>query len=228
MAASDTTSATVPGVFAEGITTSGVGAQAVRNVAVLASGGALLALVIGGTLMALTTSGPASGPTSAGSWMSSLAWLGPAALAAISMFDIFTVPALHQTLGRHGPAAIVVATGCAVLGDLLGVVGRLTQVSVLLSQQRGWPDAGSRLLDLLQETLNTAGFLLVAVSFTIFGVLFGRIGARVLGVVAVVAGVATAVGQVPPLQPVFYLANVAFLAWYVGLIRAFRRSGQRP
>lgn len=59
--------------------------------------------------------------------------------------------------GRHGPAVILVATGTAIAGDLLGLVGRLTQASVGVSVVRGWPEAGTALLDLLQHTLNTAG-----------------------------------------------------------------------
>jgi uncharacterized membrane protein YccC len=83
-------------------------------------------------------------------------------------------------------------------------------------------------LELLQHTINTGGFVLVAVSFTVFGILFVRRGSRVLGVIAIVAGVCTMVGQLPSLEPVFYLANVAFIAWYISLARLFHARRARP
>jgi arginine exporter protein ArgO len=65
---------------------------------------------------------------------------------------------------------------------------------------------------------------LVSVSFVTFGVLFLRDGQRMLGVVGCVAGVCTAVGQLPLLSPVFLVANVAFLLWYASLARLFART----
>ncbi len=141
---------------------------------------------------------------------------------------MFTVPALHLTLARRGPALVLIATGCALIGDLLGVVGRLTQRAAVSRRLGGRPDVGFDVLDLLQQTLNTAGFCLVAVSFTCFGVLFRRAGSRALGAAAMLAGVLTGIGQIPPLQPAFYLANLAFIAWYAGLIVTFRRPHGRP
>lgn len=192
--------------------------HATRTLAAVAALGALAALIVGGTLM----STPPPEALAPGTWPATAAWLGPTLLAALSIFDMFTVPALHQTLSRFGPVAILVATGCALTGDLLGVVGRLTQATGARVALGGDFEAGESLLELLQETLNTAGFALVAVSFTAFGILLLRSGSKALGVIAVIAGVCTALGQVPPLQPVFYVANVAFLAWYVGLFLLFR------
>lgn len=183
--------------------------------------GALAALLLGGSLMAVAAAPRPPGVT-AGLGLALLHG-GPAALAALSVLDMFTVPALHQTLRRHGPVLILVATGCALIGDLLGVTGRLTQLSAVAGAAQGWPAPQSMVLDLLQTTLNIAGFLLVSVSFSAFGVLFVRCGARVLGAVAVAAGVLTAAGQLPGLAPLFYLANAAFLAWYAALFLSFRR-----
>lgn len=123
----------------------------------------------------------------------------------------------------------MVATGTALTGDLLGVVGRLTQLAAVTSESLGGREDQAETLQLLQTTLNTGGFVLVAVSFTTFGVLFARADRRRLGLVAILAGTLTAAGQLPNLQVLFYLANLAFVAWYAALIATFRTpSPQAP
>lgn len=199
--------------------------QAVRDLGRGAAVAALLALLVGGTAMALTSGG---GPSSAAAVASAgrLALAGPIALAAISLFDLFTVPALHQTLRSYGDALVLVATGCAGVGDVLGVVGRLTQEAAVVSALDG--DGVSTALDTLELCVNTGGFALVAVSFSSFGLLFWRAGERALAIIAITTGVATGGGQIPGLEPLFYLANAGFLVWYIALIVRFRRPRSAP
>jgi len=149
------------------------------------------------------------------------------ALALISLADLGTIPALHQRLRRHGPVLILLATGTAVVGDLLGVLGRLAQtaqVPIALSPRTDLAPSAAMAADVLDLTLNMAGFLLVSVSFVTFGVLFLRDGQRMLGVVGCVGGVCTAVGQLPLLSPAFLVANLAFVLWYAALARLFART----
>jgi len=191
----------------------------IRRLAAGAALGALGALLVGAALMAVPRRG-----LDGNALVGGLVLLGPAALAAVSLLDMFTVPGLHQTLHRHGPVLVAVATGCALAGDLLGVIGRLTQLAAVVSQGQQRPDAQTLVLDLLQTTFNAGGFVLVAISFTAFGVLLIRGRSRRLGAVAVAAGVLTGLGQLPGLQVLFYLANVFFLAWYITLGVTFRRT----
>jgi hypothetical protein len=196
--------------------------RAARAVAFVAAVGALVALLLGGSLLSVRPSTSVAG----NAWLTAAIGAGAAALAALSVLDMFTVPALHLTLSRIGPRLIVLSTGCALTGDLLGLVGRLTQLAAQVSALRD--SSAAPVLELLQHTINTGGFVLVAVSFTVFGILFVRRGSRVLGVIAIVAGVCTMVGQLPSLEPVFYLANVAFIAWYISLARLFHARRARP
>jgi hypothetical protein len=191
-----------------------------------AAAAALLALLTGGTLMAAT--GPLVAAAGADAWRPlrenpGLFWSAAIALALISLFDLFTIPALHATLHRRHPRLVLVAAVTAAAGDLLGVVGRLVQGAEVPAAVAS--ASGADLLAILEPTLNTAGFVLVSVSFTCFGLamLGGR--SRWLGVVGLLAGTATAVGQLPGLEGVFYAANIAFAAWYVGLVITLRRPG---
>ena len=183
---------------------------------------ALAALLVGGVAMSWVSRG---GPSSAAAAATAgqLALLGPVALAAISLFDLFTVPALHQTLKSYGYALVLVATGCAGVGDLLGVAGRLSQASAVVTALDGGTGFAVA-LDTLERSLNTGGFVLVAVSFSSFGVLFWRAGERSLAIIAIATGILTGSGQFPGLEPLFYLANVGFLAWYIALVVRFRPS----
>jgi hypothetical protein len=206
----------------------------------MAAGLALAALLVGGVTMALT-SRPGTAVASIlvaiadNPWPFAVAGVG---LTLVSLFDIFTIPALHLALGRYGRVLVTVATLTAVLGDLLGIVGRLAQTAVVpLGLQGGGPagavnsSGNGRLLgaaealNVLDTTVNTAGFVLVSVSFTCFGLLLLRGFSRPLGCVAIVAGLFTLLGQIPALAPLFLVANVAYIAWYVGLARRFRRAG---
>lgn len=198
---------------------------AVRALGRRAAAAALVALLVGGVAMSFTAGGGSSSEAAVAT-AGRLAQIGPVALAAISLFDLFTVPALHQTLRTYGTALLLVATGCAGLGDVLGMTGRLTQEAAVASALGG--DAFSAALDTLERCLNTGGFALVAVSFTCFGILFRRAGERALAIIAIATGVLTGGGQVPGLEMLFYLANAGFLTWYVALVVRFRPHRHDP
>ena len=186
---------------------------------------ALAALLVGGSLMASTA--PLLAAAGDDLWRPvrenpGLFWSAALALALISLFDLFTLPALHLRLHAGHPTLVLLATGTAAVGDLLGVLGRLMQgaeVPAALSSA-----SGANLLSIVEQALNTAGFALVSVSFTCFG--FAMLGgfSRWLGWVGLVAGACTAVGQVPGLEAVFTIANLAFVAWYVGLAVTLRSA----
>lgn len=190
---------------------------------------ALVALVVGGVAMSLSSlsGAPLEQVLAAAGAHPGLHGGAAVALALISLADLGTIMALHDHLQRYGSLLVLVAAGSAVLGDLLNIAGRLAQVAIV-------PVAGSNAterapsaaltLDALERTFNTAGFLLVAVAFAAFGVLFLRAGRRALGMIAIVAAGCTAVGQVPMAEYVFYVANIAFLLWYAALTRLFRRG----
>ena len=152
-----------------------------------------------------------------------LFWSAALALALFSLFDLFTIPTLHLRLHAGHPTLVLLATGTAVVGDLLGVIGRLVQGAEVTAALASSSDAN--LLAILEQTLNTAGFALVSVSFACFGLAMLRGFSRWLGWVGLAAGVCTAVGQVPGLDVVFVLANLAFVAWYIGLAVTLRRAG---
>jgi hypothetical protein len=148
-------------------------------------------------------------------------------LVLVSLFDIFTIPGLHANLGRHGRVLIVLASAAAIIGDLLGIIGRLAQTALVPLARQATDGVGTDLLaagnvlNVLDTTVNTAGFLLVSVSFTCFGILMLRGFSRPIGWIAIVAGVFTLLGQIPALAPLFMLANIAYIAWYVGIGRRF-------
>ena len=152
-----------------------------------------------------------------------LFWSAALALALISLFDLFTIPALHLRLHAGHPTLILLASGTAVIGDLLGILGRLVQGAEVPAALGSSSDA--TLLAIVEQTLNTAGFALVSVSFACFGLAMVRGFSRWLGWVGLAAGVCTAIGQVPGLDAVFLLANLAFIAWYVGLAATLGRTG---
>jgi Domain of unknown function (DUF4386) len=220
-----------------------------RALCQLAATAALLALatlMVGGVAMAMT--GRAGTSTAAVlAAISDNPWpfvAGGVGLTLVSFFDLLTIPALHSALGRHGRVLVILATATAVTGDLLGMIGRLAQTALVpLALQAHYgagteqaagtlPVAGTDLvsaghaLGVLDTTINTAGFVLVSVSFTCFGLLMLRGYSRRLGWVAVVAGVFTCLGQIPPLAPLFMVANVAYLAWYAGIARRFWRDAR--
>jgi hypothetical protein len=190
---------------------------------------ALTALMIGAAAMSVTTRAGKSAADALAA-ISTNPWpfvAGGAGLVLVSLFDIFTIPGLHAALGRHGRVLILLASATAVIGDLLGIVGRLAQTALVpLGLQTGGGQAPNTLaaaqaLNVLDTTINTAGFLLVSVSFTCFGVLMLRGFSRPIGWVAIVAGVFTLLGQIPALAQLFIVANVAYLAWYIAIGRRF-------
>lgn len=206
--------------------------RALYRVAAIAAFLALAALMVGGVGMALTSQAT-SQQTSTAVILTAIGtnpWpfvAGGVGLVLVSLFDILTIPALHATLGRYGRVLILIASAAAIIGDLLGIIGRLAQTALvpvgLQAAQGAGPEtlAAGLVLGVLDTTVNTAGFLLVSVSFTCFGVLMLRGFSRPIGWIAIVAGVFTLIGQIPALAPLFMVANVAYIAWYVGVGRRF-------
>lgn len=84
--------------------------------------------------------------------------------------------ALHPR--SSGTVLILVATGCALTGDLLGIVGRTVQHAAAQTALMGGSAPSVAALDQTQRSLNAFGFVLVAVSFATFG---SSTGARVTG-----------------------------------------------
>ena len=209
--------------------------RALFRVAAAAAFLALAALMVGGTAMALTAqTGTSNAEVLAA--ISKNPWpflAGGVGLALISLFDIFTIPALHAALGRHGRVLIVLASATAIIGDVLGIIGRLAQTALVPLGLQTTDAAGTDLLaagqvlGVLDTTINTAGFLLVSVSFTCFGLLMLRAFSRPIGWIAIVAGVFTLLGQIPTLAPLFMVANVAYIAWYVGIGRRFWQAARQ-
>lgn len=212
--------------------TSATGDRALYRVAAAAAFLALAALLVGGIAMALTSRATTQ-QTPTADMLTAIGanpWpflAGGVGLVLVSLFDIFTIPALHAALGRHGRVLILIASATAVIGDLLGIVGRLAQTALVPVGLQSADGAGSDalaaglVLGVLDTIVNTAGFLLVSVSFTCFGLLMVRGFSRPVGWVAIVAGVFTLVGQIPVLAPLFMVANIAYIAWYVAIGRRF-------
>jgi hypothetical protein len=214
---------------------SGADDGALYRVAAIAALLALAALLVGGVAMAFTSQAGTSTADVLGA-IGTNPWpflAGGVGLVLVSLFDIFTIPALHAALGRSGRVLIVLASVAAIIGDLLGIIGRLAQTAIVpigLQDADSVGTAGTELLaagvvlDVLDTVINTAGFLLVSASFTCFGILMLRGFSRRIGWIAVVAGVFTLLGQIPALAPLFMVANVAYIAWYVGIGRQFWRA----
>jgi hypothetical protein len=209
----------------------GANDRALYGVASAAAFLALSALMVGGVAMAFTSH---AGTSTAGvlAAIGTNPWpfiAGGVGLALVSVFDILTIPGLHSALGRHGRVLILMASVTAIIGDLLGVIGRLAQTALVPVGLQAADDSGTtllaagRVLDVLDTAINTAGFLLVSVSFTCFGLLMLRGFSRPIGWIAIVAGVFTLLGQIPKLAPLFMVANAAYIAWYVGIGRRFWR-----
>jgi len=209
--------------------------RALFRMAAVAASLALAALAVGGVATSLTSQVGTS-VTGVLAAIAANPWpflAGGVGLTLVSLFDLFTIPALHSALGRHGRVLIILASAMAVIGDLLGVIGRLAQTAVVPIGLQSTGRAGTELLSaghvlsVLDTTINTAGFLLVSVSFTCFGLLMLRGFSRTIGWIAIVAGVFTLLGQIPTLAPLFMVANVAYVAWYIGIGRRFWREAHR-
>ena len=209
--------------------------RALFRVAATAAFLALAALMVGGVAMALTS----QAGTSTAEVLASIGtnpWpflTGGVGLALVSLFDILTIPGLHAALGRDGRVLILLASAAAIIGDVLGIIGRLAQTALVPVglQASHTPSlemlAAGRVLGVLDTTINTAGFVLVSISFTCFGLLMLRGFSRPIGWIAIAAGVFTLAGQIPPLTPLFMVANVAYIAWYVGIGRRFWLAARR-
>jgi len=209
--------------------------RALFRVAATAAFLALAALMVGGVAMALTSQAGTSTADVLAS-ISTNPWpfiAGGVGLALVSLFDILTIPGLHAALGRDGRVLILLASAAAIIGDVLGIIGRLAQTALVPVglQASHTPSlemlAAGRVLGVLDTTINTAGFVLVSISFTCFGLLMLRGFSRPIGWIAIVAGVFTLAGQIPPLTPLFLVANVAYIAWYVGIGRRFWMAARR-
>ncbi len=191
---------------------------------------ALVALVVGGVGMSVTAlpGRPVEAIVEAARSAPALPALAALALACVSLADLGTIAALHDHLHRHGHRLVLLAAGTAIVGDLLNIAGRLAQLALVPIAQSDRTDLAASAAvatEALNDTFNTAGFVLVAIAFGAFGVLFFRQGHRLLAAVGVVAAIGTAVGQIPALVPAFYVADIAFLVWYIALARLFFRVG---
>lgn len=199
------------------------------RIAVLAACVAALALLIGGVALAI-----AGGATTASGDQLLAAidqnllvfTVGSVAITLVSLADIFTVPGLVAALWKDNRALTGMAAISAVVGDLLGVTGGLFQAALIPMSQAPTSASSSNVqtLILLESTFGTAGFLLVGVSFLLFGfsILRGTF-ARWIGWVAIAAGVFSILGQIPVLAMLFMAASLAYLLWYVGLAARFSR-----
>lgn len=188
-----------------------------ERIATVAALLALLALLVGGVAMSWASGAPTAPP-----WVPFLAAVG---LGGVSLFDAFTVPALHDDLADDGPGLVLIATMTALGGDLLNVLGRLFQLCGALALTDGRAEAFA-IFDTADTVTNGAGFLLVAVSFTSFGVLWRR-RHRLLSVVGVAAGALTALAQVPQLAGLLSGASACYLVWYVALAAHYARLLRR-
>jgi len=106
--------------------------RALFRVASVAAFMALAALMVG-VAMALTS----QAGTSTAEALAAIAtnpWpflAGGVGLALVSLFDLLTIPALHAALGRYGRVLILLASAAAVIGDVLGIIGRLAQTALV-------------------------------------------------------------------------------------------------
>ena len=208
--------------------------KSLYRIAVLAACVAAVALLIGGVALAIS-----SGVTAASVdqllesiYQNLLIFtVGSVAIILVSLSDMFTVPGLVAALWKDSRAMTGMAAISAVVGDLLCVTGGLIQAALIpMSQAQTIPDSSSvQTVVFLESTFSTAGFLLVGVSFLLFGfsILRGKFG-KWIGWVAITAGVFSILGQIPVLAMLFMLANLAYLLWYIGLAARFSRLVKNP
>ena len=154
------------------------------------------------------------------------------AVWVISLFDIFTVPGLYFAV-REGQHTFALSGAIlAVVGDILGLTSGVIQ-SALLRLSASYTAASgaeraavvtiAKAVDELESVFFTSGFLLVGASFIFFGVAMLKGGfSKWIGWIGIAAGVASIVGQIPSLSLAFLVANLLYLAWYIGIGARFR------
>ena len=156
-----------------------------------------------------------------------------AAVALISLFDIFTVPGLYfaTRAGQHTFALL--GSILAVVGDTLGLASGVIQSALLRLSATYAAASGaeqmaivstSQLVDTLESAFSIAGFLLVGASFIFFGLAMLKNGfSKWIGWVGIVAGLLTIAGLLPSLLLLSLGANILYLVWYVGIGVKFYR-----
>lgn len=203
--------------------------KSLYRIAMLAACVAAAALLIGGVALAISgraTTASADQRLVAINQNLLIFTVGSVAIILVSLFDMFTVPGLVAALWKDSRALTGMAAISAVVGDLLGVTGGLIQAALIpMSQETtSVSSANVQTVIFLESTFTTAGFLLVGVSFLLFGfsILRGTFG-KWIGWVAIIAGVLSILGQIPVLAMLFMLASLAYLLWYIGLAARFSR-----
>lgn len=203
--------------------------RSLYRIAVVAASFAAIALLIGGVALAISGGGSTA---SAHQLLAVIGQnllvftLGSVAIVLVSLSDIFTVPGLVAALWKNSRVLTGMAAISAVVGDLIGVTGGLFQAALIpMSQAATSSDATNvQTVIFLESTFSTAGFLLVGVSFLLFGfsILRGEFP-KWIGWVAITAGVFSILGQISVLAMLFMVANLAYLLWYIGLAACFGR-----
>lgn len=145
------------------------------------------------------------------------------AVGLISLFDMFTVPGLYLISKAGSPSFALWAAILAIVGDILGVTAGLIQWNWLklgAAFAAGTDPAGiianAGLIDMLETTFSSAGFLLVGPSFLFFGFTLLKSGfSKWLGWVGIAGGILTILGLIPALALLSLAANLLYLVWYV-------------
>lgn len=156
------------------------------------------------------------------------------AVGLISLFDMFTVPGLYLISRPGSPFFALWAMILAVVGDILGVISSLIQwswlklgASLAAGVDPGGILANAQLVNILETTFSSAGFLLVGPSFLLFGIALLKSGfSKWLGWVGIMAGILTGVGLIPSLAILSLTANLLYLVWYITIgVKFFKLVG---
>jgi len=151
------------------------------------------------------------------------------AVGLVSLFDIFTVPGLYLTSKEGSQSFTLWAAILAIVGDILGFIAGVIQLSWLkLSAGFAAGLAGAlsnaQLVEVLEYTFTSAGFLLVGPSFIFFGIAILKSGfSRWIGWVGIAAGILTILGLIPSLAIISLGANLLYLVWYISIGIKFLR-----
>jgi len=153
------------------------------------------------------------------------------AVGAISLFDIFTVPGLYLTSKEGSRPFALWAAILALAGDIFGLTAGAIQLS-WLRLSAGYAATGdlagtlanAQLVEILEYSFTTVGFLLVGPSFIFFGIAILKSGfSRWIGWVGIAAGILTVVGLIPSLAIISLGANLLYLVWYIAIGIKFLR-----